>query len=79
MSMHTKDDIKYIKNIKNNKVDVNDLPLHMCAIYKKVDEIKKNILTRIKMNHLNLKNQLSIMLIMKKEHQLKFKFYLQTD
>ena len=79
MSMHTKDDIKYIKNMENIKVDENDLPIYMCAINKKVDEIKKNILTRTKMNHLNLKNQLSIMLIMKKEHQLKFKIYLKTD
>ena len=39
--MHTKDDIKYIKNMENNKVDENDLPLYMCAINKKVDEINK--------------------------------------
>ena len=41
MAMHTKDDIKYIKNMENNKVDVNDLPIYMCAINKNVDEINK--------------------------------------
>ena len=41
MPMHTKDDIKYIKNMENNKVDENDLPIYMCAINKKVDEINK--------------------------------------
>ena len=41
MSMHTKDDIKYIKNMENNKVDVNDLPIQMSAKNRKVDEIKK--------------------------------------
>ena len=46
---------------------------------RKIDEMNKNILTRIKMNHLNLKNQLSIMFIMKKEHPPKFKIYIQTD
>ena len=79
MSMHTKDDNKYIKNMENNKVDENDLPIYMCAINKKVDEINKKYSHENKMNHLNLKNQLSIMLIMKKEHQLKYKIYLQTD
>ena len=41
MSMHTKDDIKYIKNMENNKVDENDLPIYMCGINKKGDEINK--------------------------------------
>ena len=41
MAMHTKDDIKYIKNMENNKVDVNGLPIYMCAINKNVDEINK--------------------------------------
>ena len=39
--MHTKGDIKYIKYMENNKVDENDLPIYMCAIKKKVDEINK--------------------------------------
>ena len=43
MSMHTKDDVKYIKNMENNKVDENDLPIYMCAKNKKVDEINKKI------------------------------------
>ena len=40
MSMHTKDDIKYIKNMENNKVDENDLPIYiyiyMCALIKRL-------------------------------------------
>ena len=27
--------------MENNKVDVNDLPIYMCAINKNVDEINK--------------------------------------
>ena len=54
MAMHTKDDIKYIKNMENNKVDVNDLPIYMCAINKNVDEINKKYFDEKKMNHLNL-------------------------
>jgi hypothetical protein len=41
MSMHTKDDIKYIKNMENNEVNECDFPIYMCAVNKKVDEINK--------------------------------------
>ena len=39
--MHTKDDIKYIENMKNNKIDIIDNPIYMCALNKDVDEINK--------------------------------------
>jgi len=41
MAMHTKDDIKYIKNMENNEVNEGDFPIYMCAVNKKVDEINK--------------------------------------
>jgi ATP-dependent exoDNAse (exonuclease V) alpha subunit len=41
MSMHTKDDIKYTKNMENNEVNEGDFPIYMCAVNKKVDEINK--------------------------------------
>ena len=31
LAMHTKDDIKYIENLKNNKIDIIDNPIYMCA------------------------------------------------
>ena len=40
--MHTKDDIKYIENMKNNKVDIIDNPIYMGALNKDVDEINKS-------------------------------------
>ena len=40
--MHTLDDIKYIENMKNNKIGVIDNPIYMCALNKDVDEINKS-------------------------------------
>ena len=40
--MHTKDDIKYIENMKNNKINIIDNPICMCALNKDVDEIYKS-------------------------------------
>ena len=34
LAMHTKDDIKYIENMKNNKIDIIDNPIYMCALNK---------------------------------------------
>ena len=42
LAMHTKDDIKYIENMKNNKIDIIDNPIYMCALNKDVDEINKS-------------------------------------
>ena len=42
LAMHTKDDIKHIENMKNNKIDIIDNPLYMCALNKDVDEINKS-------------------------------------
>ena len=39
LAMHTKDDIKYIEKMKNNKIDIIDNPIYMCALNKDVDEI----------------------------------------
>ena len=72
--MHTKDDIKYIENMKNNKIDIMDNPIYMCALNKDVDEINKVILIRMKMNHLNFKNLLNIIHILKMMYQ-KLKLY----
>ena len=42
LAMHTKDDIKYIENMKNNKIGIIDNPIYMCALNKDVDEINKS-------------------------------------
>ena len=42
LAMHTKDDIIYIENMKNNKIDIIDNSIYMCALNKDVDEINKS-------------------------------------
>ena len=40
--MHTKDDIKYIENMENNKINIIDNPICMCALNKDVDEMNNS-------------------------------------
>ena len=51
LALHTKDDIKYIINMKNNNVDENEA-VYMCAKNKDVDEINKKYFD----NNINVAN-----------------------
>ena len=56
LAMHTKDDIKYIENMKNNKIDIIDNPIYMCALNKDVDEINKSYFNKNENETFEIKN-----------------------
>ena len=56
LAIHQKDDIKYTENMKNNKIDIVDNPIYMCALNKDVDEINKSYFNKNENETFEFKN-----------------------